>query len=50
VNCYGYYTPWNWMWQSGVAGHVWFQSSGWQDRSRRLYALAAEVERALGTP
>jgi hypothetical protein len=47
VNCYQYYTPWNWMWQDGVAGHAWFQSSGWQERSAKLYTLAAEVARKL---
>jgi len=29
--------------QSSVNGHRWFVGSGWQDRSRRLYRLAAEV-------
>ena len=47
VNCYGYYTPWNWVWQEGVAGHVWFQSSSWRQSSARLYALAAEAAAKL---
>ncbi len=47
VNCYGYNTPWNWMWQTGVAGHAWFQSSGWEERSRSLYLLAGEVQKKL---
>lgn len=47
VNCYGYHTPWNWMWQPGIAGHAWFESSGWQERSKELYTLAAEVQKKL---
>ncbi len=47
VNCYGYNTPWNWCWQTGVAGHSWFQSSGWQERGRNLFALAGEVGKKL---
>jgi hypothetical protein len=37
-----------WRWTEGVAGHVWFLGSGWQERSDLLYSLAAEVERKLG--
>lgn len=48
VNCYQYYTPWNWVWQEGVAGHVWFQSTPWRQSSARLYALAAEVANRIG--
>jgi len=28
-------------------GYLWFQSSGWQERSEQLYGLAAEVQRIL---
>jgi hypothetical protein len=37
----------SWRFSPGVAGHAWFLSSGWQERSRELYALAGEVERSL---
>ena len=47
VNCYGYCTPWNWVWQEGIAGHQWFQSSGWRERTAGLYAMAGEVSRKL---
>jgi len=40
--------PWEWKFHPGVTGHAWFQSSGWRQRSAGLYALAAEVGRALG--
>jgi len=30
------------------AGHYWFLSSGWQDRTQAFYALAGEVERRAG--
>ncbi|NLF31671.1 MAG: hypothetical protein GX591_12385 [Planctomycetes bacterium] len=33
--------------QIGVNGHRWFVSSGWQDRSERLYRLAGEVAARL---
>ena len=33
-------SPWSWWFQKGAAGHAWFQSSGWQERSARLFALA----------
>ena len=39
-----------WRWEPGVAGHTWFLGSGWQERSRRLYTLAGEVQRSLGAP
>jgi hypothetical protein len=29
----------------GFAGHAWFVSSGWQDRTQKFYALAGEVVR-----
>lgn len=31
-----------------VDGHKWFVTSGWQDRTEKLFALAGEVTRALG--
>ena len=31
----------------GRAGHYWYVSSGWQDRTQRLYDLAAEVTKKL---
>ena len=31
----------------GAAGHYWYASSGWQDRTQRLYELAGEVTRKL---
>jgi len=39
----------NSWWQiPGVMGYNWYLGSGWQERSRKLYAAAAEVARALG--
>jgi hypothetical protein len=37
-------------WWSGCseAGYQWFITSGWQDRSKRLYDAAAEVAEKLG--
>ena len=29
-------------------GHAWFVTSGWQDRTEKLFALAGEVEKKLG--
>jgi len=46
---YGYDAPWQWIWQTGGNGHAWFQSAGWQDRSRQLYSLAAEASERLPT-
>jgi hypothetical protein len=37
-----------WRWTEGVAGHTWFLGSGWQERSEKLYALAAEVAAKTG--
>jgi len=37
-----------WRWAPGICGHVCFVGSGWQERSEKLYALAAEVDRKLG--
>jgi hypothetical protein len=34
----------DWRWHKGVGGHEWFLKSRWQDRSRKLFAMAAEVE------
>jgi len=31
-----------------VDGHKWFVTSGWQDRTEKLFALAGEVEKKLG--
>jgi hypothetical protein len=39
-----YSTWWN---RAGIEGHKWFIASGWQERTRRLYALAGEVARKL---
>jgi len=38
------YSWWN---NSGINGHRWFIGSGWQQRTRKLYATAAEVARKL---
>jgi hypothetical protein len=37
-----------WRARPSVAGHLWFIGSGWQERSRKLYALAGEVTARLG--
>jgi hypothetical protein len=37
-----------WRWTAGIPGHRWFLGSGWQERSRALYAVAAEVADKLG--
>ena len=42
---FGYATAWRWT--AGVEGHRWYVGSGWQERSRRLFELAGEVERSL---
>jgi hypothetical protein len=31
-----------------VDGHKWFVTSGWQDRTEKLFALAGEVAKKLG--
>jgi hypothetical protein len=36
-----------WHRSPGPVGHQWFVGSGWQGRSRKLYALAAEVSKKL---
>ncbi len=38
-----YSAPWRWIFQTGEAGHAWYQSSGLQKRNGKLYALAGEV-------
>ena len=35
-----------WRWFAPVAGHHFFVGSGWQERSEKLFALAAEVAKA----
>jgi len=42
-----YVAPWKWFFQPGTAGHAWYQSSGWRERTEKLYELAGEVERKL---
>ena len=37
-----------WKYFPVVDGNTWYIGSGWQDRTRRLFALAAEVQKALG--
>ena len=37
-----------WRWTDNVAGHVWFAGSLWQERSEKLYSLAAEIAGKLG--
>ena len=36
-----------WWNKPGVAGHLWFVASGWQERTRRLFSLAGEVAGTL---
>jgi hypothetical protein len=36
-----------WHRSPGPVGHQWFLGSGWQERSRRIYGLAAEVAKRL---
>ncbi len=40
--------PCAWRDNPSATGHAWFVGSGWQERSRDLYELAAEVQRASG--
>jgi len=40
----------NWRNQANVGGHNWFLSSGHQERTAELFALAGEVTRALAGP
>jgi len=41
---WGYPTPWG---GGGHSGHTWFLSTNWQERSEKLYALAAEAHKRL---
>jgi hypothetical protein len=34
--------------EGGFAGHAWFVSSGWQDRTQKFYTLAGEVVKQAG--
>ena len=36
-----------WKYFPIVDGNTWYIGSGWQDRTRQLFALAAEVQKAL---
>ena len=36
-----------WRWEPGGGGQTWFLTSGWQDRSEKLYSVAGEVARRL---
>ncbi len=36
----------DWHCDSGLVGYYWYQTSGWQERTRKLYDLAAEVAAA----
>lgn len=38
-----------WRGTPGLAGHIWFVGSGWQQRTRELYSLAGEVAELLST-
>jgi len=38
----------SWWQVPGVLGHEWYVGSGWQDRSEKLYAAAAEVAAVIG--
>jgi hypothetical protein len=38
----------SWRGGSEIAGHMWFVGSPWQERSERLFSLAAEVAKAIG--
>ena len=38
-----------WRWAPGITGHRWHLSSGWQDNTRTLFDLAAQVQRATGS-
>ena len=37
-----------WWNEPGLVGGYWYLTSGWQDRSKRLYSAAADVEKVLG--
>ena len=38
----------NWRFSAGPPGHAWFLSTGWPQRTEKLYALAAEVAQKTG--
>ncbi|HUS47195.1 MAG TPA: glycoside hydrolase domain-containing protein [Phycisphaerae bacterium] len=40
--------PTAWRGTPTPTGHAWFVGSGWQERSKRLYSLAGEVQKRLG--
>lgn len=37
-----------WRWEPGLGGQAWYLTSGWQDRSEKLFTMAGEVVRKLG--
>ncbi len=37
-----------WRFQAGVSGHAWLLNTAQPERTEKLYALAGEVEKALG--
>jgi hypothetical protein len=41
------FAAWRGCYYAGVTGYRWFLSSGWQERSLKLYNLAGDVERKL---
>jgi len=53
LNLDGYIAGWStnattsWWNSVTIDGHRWYLGSGWQERSRKLYRLAGEVERKL---
>ena len=42
-----YSAPWRWRFQTGEAGHAWFQSTAWRERNAELYELAGEVAKRV---
>ena len=38
-----YWRVHDWHCDSGLVGYYWYQTSGWQDRTQKLYDLAADV-------
>jgi hypothetical protein len=43
-----YKRAYSWRGRPGIAGHLWFVGSPWQQRSQQLYQAAADVAGALG--
>jgi hypothetical protein len=37
-----------WRYQAGVSGHAWLLNTAGQERTKKLYALAGEVEKIIG--